>query len=152
MIVEDTLITVSARRAERRVQDLRIADLVYNPLTRSCDEIADILSREIQPGSTEARTIWPKVIPAGSIAPMRPRRDLAVSPGQILMTLRPPATDSPVAGVVEVRADSLNAGEMKETRPIRYFAIFFDHPRYLDAGGVLARAFTLEDVTSDRFR
>lgn len=152
MIVEDTLITVSARKAERRVQDLRIADLVYNPLTQTCDEIADILSREVLPNSPEAGSIWPKVIPAGSIAPERPRRDLAVSPAQILMTLQPSSTDQPVPSVVEVRADSLDAVPMTDTGPVRYYAIFFDQPRYLDASGVLARAFTLEDVTSDRFR
>lgn len=164
MIVEDTLITVTADQAERRVQDLRIADRIFNPFTRDHDEIVDILSRTVVPGSRAAASLWPKVIPAGSLAPGRPRRDLILSPAQIVMTLRPAAplpgaaqggglsdmAPPSVPAVVERRVDTLTNIAKAADKPVRYFAIFFDFPRFLDTSGVLTRAFTLEDVSRVR--
>lgn len=151
MIVEDTLITVTADQAERRVQDLRVSDCIFNPFTGTCDQIVDILTQEIGPDSQQAAGLWPKVIPAGSLAPGRPRRDLILSPAQVVMTVRAPASASgatspsvPVA--MEIRVDALTTIAKAADRPIRYFAIFFDDPRFLDTSGVLTRAFTRDDL------
>lgn len=151
MIVEDTFITVTADQAERRVQDLRIGDSIFNPFTGSCDAIVDILTQEFAPGAPQAEGLWPKVIPACSLAPGRPRRDLILSPAQVVMTLRKsaPASDTTASSVpiaVEMSVEMLTSITKPADRPVRYFAIFFDEPRFVDTSGVLSRAFARDDL------
>lgn len=150
MIVAGTQVTVSADGHERPVQDLCIADRVFDPMSGTCDEIVDILARRVCLRS--ARLHRPLALLPDALAPGRPRHRVELSPAQVVML----PVGSQDGGWRKHIAESLASG-MAEATPglageVSYFAIFFDRPRYLDVSGIMMRAYTLEDIAHARAR
>ena len=146
MLVENSWITLDGDGRECPVQDLAIADMVFDPLGGVYDEITDILTRRVPCTDPRHDRLAPVLIGKGQLFSGRPRRDLALSPEQVvLMTdLKGPPRMPPVLSCYP--AKDLSHDRAPPGAAITYFAIFFDRPRFMEVGGVLVSAYTLKDL------
>lgn len=146
MIVEDTLITVNAGGSERRIQDLCIADRVFDPMSGRTDEVIDILVRRLC--MQTSTTMRPMTLAVDALAPGRPRNTVAMSPLQVVMLPMQSAEGGWRKYVVENFVSSIPQAVCGNNRDVLYFAVFFERPRYLDVSGIITRAYTLEDTVN----
>lgn len=144
MLCHDTMITISPRGQQKAVQDLSIADLIYNPITEGFDEISDILAREVP---VSAISLAPILIRRGDIFAGRPYRDVAVSPAQKVLVSKKCIETKGLTVVVESEAKLLSSLSISPLSATKYFAIFFDCPRFIHAEGLLLRAYSLDDLS-----
>jgi hypothetical protein len=146
MIIEDTLITVNSDGAERRIQDLCIADRVFDPISGRTDEVIDILARRIWMQTSS--TMRPMTLAVDALAPGRPRNTVAMSPSQVVMVPMASAEGGWRKHVVENLVSSMPQAVCGTSGCFLYFAVFFERPRYLDVSGIITRAYTLEDTVN----
>ena len=145
MLVQDSIVRITAEGDERPVQDLSIADRIFNPFTEGYDEITDILQRRIPLCDRRSRTLAPVLIGKGELFSGRPRHDLRLSPWQLVMMADPKRTANRPVGLSCYPAKDISNDRMP-AEDITYFAIFFDRPRFIEVSGVLVQTYTLEDI------
>lgn len=145
MLVQDSIIRITAEGDERPVQDLSIADRIFNPFTEGYDEITDILQRRVPMCDKRSRTLAPVLIGKGELFSGRPRHDLRLSPWQLVMMTDPRRAANGPTGLSCYPAKDISSDRLP-AEDIIYFAIFFDRPRFVEVSGVLVQTYTLEDI------
>lgn len=152
MITYGTKLTVTEDGIEKAVQDLCIGERIFNPITCTYDEISDILQRQVdisEPNSP-GHNLCPVVIPQGSLHSSCPKRSLYLSPRQIILVAeRRPAGNYPVT-TSTYACSEVSSERVKTPGRISYLAIFFEQRRFIDAGGVLLQAYTIDDISAVR--
>lgn len=146
MLVQDSRIRITAGGEERPVQDLSIADRIFDPFTEGEDEIADILQRRLPPCGQRGAALAPVRIGKGQLFSGRPRQDLRLSPWQLVMMAEPRRQARGPASLLCYPARDISSDRLPPGADITYFAIFFDRPRFIEVSGVLVRTYTLEDI------
>jgi len=147
MLVKDSIIRITAEGDERPVQDLSIADRIFNPFTEGYDEISDILQRHIPLCDPRSQLLAPVRIGKGELFSGRPRHDLRLSPWQMVMMAdhtRPPGKPM---GLSCYPARDISSDRLPPSEGFTYFAIFFDQPRFLEVNGILVKTYTLEHIS-----
>lgn len=144
MLCSETMIAISPRGHQKPVQDLSIADHVYNPITGAFDEVSDILVRTVPCG---LELLMPILIKKGEIFPGKPYKDVVVSPRQVVLVHDKSTVVSRGLAVLEAEARTLSSNRFVPNARTKYFAIFFDRPRFLQADGLMFRAYSPADLS-----
>lgn len=147
MLMQDTRIRITAEGEERPVQELSIADRIFNPFTEGEDEITDILQRKLPLCSRRGPALAPVRIGKGQLFSGRPRQDLRLSPWQLVMVAETRRLARGPASLLCYPAKDISSERLPLTGDITYFALFFDRPRFVEASGVLVQTYTLEDIS-----
>lgn len=137
--------TVAADGTTRPIQDLRIADRVFDPVSGADDEIVDILARRISVSSSER--LRPLTLSPDAVGPGCPIRSVILSPAQIVMLPVVSAGSDCRRHLVESLASNVPRAVPASLKEAFYFAVFFERPRFIDVSGICARAYTLEDIS-----
>ena len=150
MLTSGSLVQVDKNGARKRVEDLIISDLVFNPWSGRYVEIIDILSRGIELDATEISRcpVRPVIVPKGAVSANRPAQDICVSPGQGFFIAVPGMNGKP-AKLAEVMARDLPGISLAEVKrneilSVKYFAIFTGDAEFMDVSGMLVSTFTPE--------
>lgn len=146
MLVEDSRIRINAEGEECPVQDLAVADRIFDPLTEGYDSIIDIHRRRVQLCDQRSRALTPVLIEKGQLFSGAPRHDLRLSPWQLVMMVeRKRAANAPMS-LSCYPAKDISNDRIPVTGDITYYAIFFERHRFLDVSGVLLKSYTLEET------
>lgn len=146
MLVEDSRIRINAEGDESPVQDLAIADRIFNPITGGYDEISDILQRRVPICDRRSGPLAPVRIEKGQLLSGKPRQDLLLSPWQLVLVAEERRAVAGPTKVLCYPAKDISSDRQPPNGDITYFAVFFDRHRFMDVGGVLVQAYTLEDI------
>lgn len=157
MLVNGTQILITDTGHRKPVEELQIGDLVFDPFADQYGEVTDILSKELDFGkfrNPQSHHLYPVVLRAGVLGPARPSRDIAVSPGQEILSVHEDERRGKIKPLRNVAAKSLVARdacyEPGMFSKIQYFAIFTEFGQYLDAADVLIRTFGPDVFDIDR--
>lgn len=146
MIVRDSLIRVASGEPYILVQDLRIGQSIYDPMTGINDEIVDIFSRSIDLRTQNARYLIPIKIPQYGMGNGYPIFDVSVSPAQVLLVAIRNDASEKYRSVQEILASAAPFGITEISPHVTYFAIIFKRKRHMDVAGLLTKAYVLEDI------
>lgn len=148
MLVNNTLLRMTRRGACIPVENLSIADYVYDPIADTYDEVVDILSRRITYRKATSIGLCPVVIGADALLKGVPNAPTCVSPSQEIVVLRDPSGQGRRVEVVMQPASSIeNAMPYETNEDLTYYCIFFGRKRFLEVNGLNVRAYTLEDIS-----
>ena len=151
MLVDSSKVRIDAEGIESPVRELTIADRIFNPITGQYDEITDILQREIRISDPCRDPLAPVLIEKGQLLSGRPRHDLALSPLQQVLVADWKRSRPGPPRVSCYPAREVSSDRVAVSGAVTYFAIFVEHRRFLDVGGILVQAYTLEDISHARF-
>ncbi|WP_424944664.1 Hint domain-containing protein [Aliiroseovarius crassostreae] len=130
------------------VEELRVGDTVFDPVSQIHCRLTNILSREVQFPANETRfeaPLFPVCLRAGSIAPNAPQRDILVSPKQALSFKTSPWSHDKWNGLGFATADQLPdkfaSPIQNDLRSIRYFALFAKRFQFANVEGIYLQIF-----------
>lgn len=146
MLVEDSRIRINAEGEERPVQDLAIADRIFNPFTEGYDSIVDIHRRRVQLCDHRSHALTPVLIEKGQLFSGAPRHDLRLSPWQLVMMVDRKRVANGPFSLSCYPAKDISNDRIPATGDITYYAIFFDRHRFIEVSGVLLKSYTLEET------
>jgi hypothetical protein len=148
MLTGQTRVQIRAEGGSIAIEDLKISDLVYNPLTQEYVEIIDILHRRLMTreggGEHLLHSNGPIEIPEGAISSGRPAAPLVVSSRQMICLARkfqerhPPRLECVPAQEVP---GAIDRSEAVVCGAVDYYAIFFETPQIIVANKALVQAY-----------
>jgi hypothetical protein len=125
------------------VENLKISDLIFDPVEKQYVEIIDILAREICLEASSS-PLNPVTIKAGSVLPGRPSQDLLVSPAQTIVFPKIYGTAKyPIITRLAASSFAENAKDSQTAEPnrIKYFALFTENSQLMEVSGVFLETY-----------
>lgn len=153
MLTSGTKIQIRASGAQVCVDDLAIADLIYDPFQDAYCEVVDILQRttfiDSSIGGSTSYKLRPVVIRAGAIGNKMPKNDITVSQAQCVFKAMKPMSKymevdfTAASMLVQSGTAELVRGKTK----VIYFVIFTEQEAAIVANGlpVLSNALSKVD-------
>lgn len=142
MLTAGTYIQIRADGATKPIEQLQIADLIFDPFRGEYCEIVDILSRTTElfpaPAQCQVSPLHPVRMKVGSVGDGLPRRDLVTSPSQPVMVRAnqrsaKTAFDFSMASTLVENGD---AEAVRDATHVTYFAVFTSEEAILVAEGL----------------
>lgn len=142
MLTSGTKIQIRADGTQLRVDDLAIADLIYDPFQDTYCEVVDILRRttfiDTGIGGSTSQRLRPVVIRASAIGDQVPKTDIIISQAQCVLktinrTSERLAADFAAASTL---VQSGNAELVRGKTKVTYFAIFTEQGATIVADGL----------------